>query len=178
MSFITKKNQPLDSATRMRLIKRNISNALYAGGNRNSKSRFSGSEDIALSMASKGLDTYLIPRAQITPILSSPTGVSITKIRPISGGCPTHGNILIYDTLSGDNITYIVYYAEGESITTSNAVFAQSAGSNMTGICIEIGDPEDGKTYTISVVAAANGVETPLNDVSNTFTFVNDDTAS
>jgi hypothetical protein len=162
----------------MRLIKRNISNALYAGGNRNSKSRFSGSEDIALSMASKGLDTYITPRAQITPILSSPTGVFVIKIRPISGGCPTHGNILMYDSLSGDNITYLVYYAEGESITTSNAVFAQSADSTIPDHCIEIGDPEDGKTYTISVVAAANGVETPLNDVSNTFTFVNDDIAS
>jgi hypothetical protein len=162
----------------MRLIKRNISNALYAGGNRNSKSRYSGSEDVDISLASRGLDTYLIPRAQITPILSSPTGVSISKIRPISGACDTHGNILIYDTLKGDVITYLVYYAEGPSITTSNAVFAQSAGSNMTGVCIEIGDPEDGKTYTISVVAASNGVETPLNDVSNTFTFVNDDTAS
>lgn len=171
MSFTTRKNQPLDSATRMRLIKRNISNALYAGGNRNSKSRFSGSEDIALSMTSKGLDTYITPRAQITPILSSPTGVFVISD---TRGCPTHGKILIYDTLSGDNITYLVYYAEGESITTSNAVFARSVDSIITGVCIEIGAPEDGETYTISVVAAANGVETPLNDVSNTFTFVND----
>lgn len=70
MSFITKKNQPLDSATRMRLIKRNISNALYGSGNRNAKTRFSGPEDFAISLASRGLDTYLIPRAVLSNSLS------------------------------------------------------------------------------------------------------------
>lgn len=39
MSFMTKKNQPVDTETRLRLIKRNISNALYGSGNRNAKTR-------------------------------------------------------------------------------------------------------------------------------------------
>jgi len=67
---MTKKNQPVDTETRLRLIKRNISNALYGSGNRNAKTRFSGSEDVAISLASRGLDTYLIPRV-VDSVLTS-----------------------------------------------------------------------------------------------------------
>jgi hypothetical protein len=70
MNFMTKKNQPVDTETRLRLIKRNISNALYGSGNRNAKTRFSGSEDVAISLASRGLDTYLIPRV-VDSVLTS-----------------------------------------------------------------------------------------------------------
>lgn len=70
MSFMTKKNQPVDTETRLRLIKRNISNALYGSGNRNAKTRFSGPEDFALSSASRGLDAFLTPHV-VDSVLTS-----------------------------------------------------------------------------------------------------------
>lgn len=62
MSFATRKQQPLDTATRMRLIKRNISNALYSEG-RIPKGGFGTSQDVSNALFSKGLDTYLNPNS-------------------------------------------------------------------------------------------------------------------
>lgn len=87
---MTKKNQPVDTETRMRLIKRNISNALYGSGNRNAKTRFSGPEDFALSSGSRGLDAFLTPHV----VYSELTSLSFLLSSALSD--PTIKFVIIY----------------------------------------------------------------------------------
>lgn len=92
MSFMTKKNQPVDTETRMRLIKRNISNALYGSGNRNAKTRFSGPEDFALSSGSRGLDALLTPYV----VDSGVTSLSLSFLLSSALSDPTIKFVIIY----------------------------------------------------------------------------------
>lgn len=87
---MTKKNQPVDTETRMRLIKRNISNALYGSGNRNAKTRFSGPEDFAISSGSRGLDALLTPHV----VYSELTSLSFLLSSALSD--PTIKFVIIY----------------------------------------------------------------------------------
>jgi len=50
----------IDSATRMKLIKRNILNSLFIKDGRTAKNRYSGYDDLIISLFSHGLDSYIV----------------------------------------------------------------------------------------------------------------------
>lgn len=139
MSFVTRKQQPLDTATRMRLIKRNISNALYSNG-RIPKGGFGTSQDVSNALFSKGLDTYLNPNSgrvcDDPSIVYGSLSFLLDKPEPlifiISGSFPLN---------SGSSVSGLAFYFPDKfffyatstafGITGINASFSAAGGYNI-----------------------------------------------
>jgi len=129
----------------MRLIKRNISNALYSNG-RMPKGGFGSSEDVTLSLFSNGLDTYITPNARST-LCNDPSilyaSLSYLLAKPETEIVIACGSFPIS---SGDTVTGISIFKSTKkfiyqsviinNITNLNASFSAAGGYgnyNITG---------------------------------------------
>lgn len=115
----------------------------------------------------RGLDLYLSNSSVSgsSPGIPSPTGV---VRRP--GMYPQYNEILWATPRTG---TLNFYFVQGPTITLTNRMLVYAAVDASLGIITNYPSNFDGLQYTVAVVNVVNGVESPLNDVSNTNTFFN-----